>query len=507
MAIDLMHDVSRTDRILVLVCCGLGVAGLTAGERYLGPDAPLGGLFFVPLLVAAAFIPRWTIFLLAIATALLRESFGPFSWHQDAPSRVALSLVAYAGGGLFAGELVRNRRMAIELLRAKQEESRFRIESLRVLTAGIAHDFNNLLMGILGNASIAAEIIPSSSPAQQFLTDMITAGQRLSDLTLHLLAYSGRGALNTTALNLGELVRETSTLIEASVPKHVHVRLQLDDQLLLTNADPSQVQQIIMNLIINGAEAIPAGAFGSVLVSTGSQVVDDTYIKTILEPPDLPLGPYVYLEVQDTGTGMDAETQEHIFEPFFTTKVKGRGLGLAAVLGIVHSHKGAIKVDSQRGKGSTFKILLPAVQGGMHRVPSSKRSELHGTGTILVVDDEEVVRKVAKAALELNGYTVILANDGQDALHIFDQRANEIDVVLLDQIMPNMDGEETCRRLRLRRPEVRVILTSGHSDTQAQALFADKALPTFIKKPYTAAALCEIVQRVINMQHGSAPSE
>src|ERR1700676_1488400 len=483
MAIDLLHPVSRTDRILILAGCILAIAGFTEGQRYLGPDAPLGGLFFLPLLVAGAFIPRWTIFILAIATALVRESFGPFSWQQGGPSRLAVSLVAYAGGGLFAGELVANRRMAMELLRAKQEESRLRIKSFRVLTGGIAHDFNNLLMGILGNASIAAEIIPSSSPAQQFLTDMITAGQRLSDLTLHLLAYSGRGTLNTIVLNLGELVRETSTLIKARIPKPVHVRLQLDDQPLFTNADQSQIQQIIMNLIINGAEAIPAGASGSVLVSTGSQVVDDTYIKTTLEPSDLQLGPYVYLEVQDTGTGMDAQTQAHIFEPFFTTKVKGRGLGLAAVLGIVHSHKGAIKVYSQPGKGSTFKILLPAVQGGTHRALSSPRSELHGTGIILVVDDEEVVRKVAKAALERNGYTVILANDGKDALHIFDQRANEIDVVLLDLVMPNMDGEETCRRLRLRRPEVRVIVTSGHSDIQAQALFAGKALPNFIKKP------------------------
>jgi CheY-like chemotaxis protein len=234
--------------------------------------------------------------------------------------------------------------------------------------------------------------------------------------------------------------------------------------------------------------------------------VDETYIKTTLEPSDLQVGLYVYLEVQDTGTGMDPETKAHIFEPFFTTKVKGRGLGLAAVLGIVHSHEGAIKVYSQQGKGSTFRILLPAVQGGMHRA-LAPRSQLHGTGTILVVDDEEVVRKVAKAALELNGYTVILANDGQDALRIFDQRAKEIDVVLLDLLMPNMDGEETLRCLRLRQPEVRVILTSGYSDIQAQTLFAGKALPSFIKKPYTAAALAEIVQRVINMQPGSAPSE
>jgi two-component system cell cycle sensor histidine kinase/response regulator CckA len=255
-----------------------------------------------------------------------------------------------------------------------------------------------------------------------------------------------------------------------------------------------------MNLIINGAEAIPAETFGSVLVSTGFQAVDQAYIETTSAPTDLQPGPYVYLEVHDTGTGMDVETQTHIFEPFYTTKVKGRGLALSAVLGIIHSHKGFIKVYSQPGMGSTFKVLLPATEGAIQGVPSSQHTELRGAGTILVVDDEEVVRKVAKAALELYGYSVILADDGQQALDIFDQRSHEIDLVLLDLIMPNMGGEETYRQLKLRRPEVRVILSSGYSDTQAQARFTGKGLASFIKKPYTAQALREIVQRVISRQ-------
>jgi two-component system, cell cycle sensor histidine kinase and response regulator CckA len=400
--------------------------------------------------------------------------------------------------------------VARDITEKKQFEQRLqqsqRLESLGVLAGGIAHDFNNLLTGILGNASIVGEIIPAKSPAQEFLHDMITAGQRLSDLTRQLLAYAGRGTLNTTDLNLVDLVREISTLIQASIPKHVQVRLQLEPVPSI-KADPSQIQQIIMNLIINGAEAIPTETFGSVLVSTGFQAVDQAYIETTSAPKHLQPGPYVYLEVHDTGMGMDAETQAHIFEPFFTTKVKGRGLGLSAVLGIIHSHKGAIKVYSQPGKGSTFKILLPSVEPALQAAPSVQQALRRGTGTILVVDDEEVVRKVAKAALELYGYSVILANDGKEALDIFHQRDSGIDLVLLDLIMPNMGGEETYRQLKLRQPDLRVILSSGYSDTQAQARFAGKGLASFIKKPYTAAALREIVQRAMNTKHDSLPNE
>ena len=399
------------------------------------------------------------------------------------------------------GAILGASHVARDITERKQFEQQLRqsqrLESLGVLAGGIAHDFNNLLTGILGNASIVTEIIPSSSPAQPFLREIVKAGQRLSDLTRQLLAYSGRGGLTMTEINLSDLVREISTLIQSSIPKNVQVRLQLGEQLPLVHADPSQIQQIVMNLIINGAEAVPEGAFGSVLVSTGFQSVDDAYIKTTSAPTELRTGPYVYLEVSDTGAGMDPDTQARIFDPFFTTKVKGRGLGLAAVLGIIHSHKGAIKLYSQPGKGSTFKVLLPAADAGPLRAPSSHRLDLRGAGTILVVDDEEIVRKVARSALELYGYTVIVASDGNDALQIFEQRADEIDLVLLDLIMPNMGGEETYRRLRLRQPDVRVILTSGYSDSQAQERCAGKALASFIKKPYTAAALGEIVQRVL----------
>ena len=299
---------------------------------------------------------------------------------------------------------------------------------------------------------------------------------------------------------LVNLVREISTLIQSSIPKNVQVRLQLVPVPAI-KADPSQIQQIVMNLILNGAEAIPSELFGSVLVSNGFQMVDQAYIETTSAHAHLQPGPYVYLEVHDTGKGMDADTRARIFEPFFTTKVKGRGLrASAAVLGIIQSHRGAIKVYSEPGRGSTFKILLPSAEAGVETSTSLEPIAVRGTGNILVVDDEEIVRKVAKAALELYGYKVSLANDGKEALEIFDRLSNEIDLVLLDLIMPNMGGEETYRQLKLRRSDVRVILSSGYSDTQAQARFAGKGLASFIKKPYTAAALRDIVHRVMSQQ-------
>jgi two-component system, cell cycle sensor histidine kinase and response regulator CckA len=291
-------------------------------------------------------------------------------------------------------------------------------------------------------------------------------------------------------------VREISPLIQTSIPKNVQFRLQVDDHLPMIQADPSQIQQIVMNLIINGAEAVPPGQPGSVLVSTGTQTVDDSYLRTLSLSAELQKGEYVALEIHDTGAGMDSETEARIFDPFFTTKVKGRGLGLAAVLGIIQSHRGAIKVYSQPGSGSTFKVLFPAVEGERKR-HNSIREDLRGRGLILIIDDEEIVRRVARAALEMYGYSVILAEDGEQATHIYEQRANEIDLVLLDLVMPKIGGEETFRRLRLIRPDVRVILTSGYSDSEAQGRFCGKGLVGFVNKPYTAAKLGEEVKRAL----------
>ena len=233
------------------------------------------------------------------------------------------------------------------------------------------------------------------------------------------------------------------------------------------------------------------------MVTTGLQRVDEHYLRTVLAENEISPGEYVYLEVNDTGCGMDAETVSRIFDPFFTTKFTGRGLGLAAVSGIIRSHKGAIKVYSAQGKGSTFKVLLPAAGTGDERDDARETSDLVGSGVVLVVDDEPVVRQTAKSSLQRYGYTVLLAEDGQSALDLFREMSGRINLVLLDMTMPGISGEETLRQLHLTRPGVPVLLTSGYNEVEAIHRFAGKGLAGFIQKPYTAVQLAEKIKAAL----------
>jgi PAS domain S-box-containing protein len=399
------------------------------------------------------------------------------------------------------GRILGASHVARDISEQKKFEQRLRqsqrLESLGVLAGGIAHDFSNLLTGILANASLAAEVLSPGHSAQPFLRDVAAASQRLSDLTRQLLAYAGRGAFAMAPVKISTLVAEIGALIQASIPKHVQVRMALDPDLPAVMGDSSQLQQVVMNLILNGAEAIPDDCPGSVLVSTAYQEIDEAYIRTALTSDPVQPGGFVCLEVHDTGSGMDAETQSRIFDPFFTTKIRGRGLGLAAVLGIVRSHNGFLKVYSQPGKGTTFKVLLPAQERRELPPMESRHEPLRGTGTVLVVDDEEIIRSSAKNVLELFGYRVILAGDGYEAVRIFQQRAGDIDIVLLDLLMPGMNGEATYRNLCLVRPDVRVVLTSGHSDADEQVHFAANSFAGFIRKPYTAVELAQQIKTAL----------
>ena len=372
-----------------------------------------------------------------------------------------------------------------------------KLESLGVLAGGVAHDFNNLLTGILGNASLALENTRPHSSDRVLVEEVMKAAERAADLTRQLLAYAGKGRFVMRTVNLSEMVREISGLVQTSIPKTVQVRLQLADPLPGIDADPGQLQQIIMNLVINGAEAIgPEG--GTVLVRTTAQDVDEQYLGAMpIAPGTLKPGRHVCLEVHDTGSGMDAETIAKIFDPFFTTKFAGRGLGLSAVLGIVNAHKGALKVYSVPGEGTTFKVLFPASLVPLAVPQSEVFSDLAGTGTVLVVDDEEVVRQAARHTLERYGYRVLTAVDGSAAVDLYQQRSSEIALVLLDLTMPVMSGEEALRRMQSVRPQVRVLLSSGYNEVEAVQRFAGKGLAGFIQKPYTAAGLAEKVKEVI----------
>ena len=266
----------------------------------------------------------------------------------------------------------------------------------------------------------------------------------------------------------------------------------------MIEGDAGQLHQLVMNLVINGAEAIGPDQNGILLVTTGVQDVDDAYLKTAFSPVEIQPGKYVTLEVHDTGCGMDEGTIQRIFDPFFTTKFTGRGLGLAAVQGIVRGHRGALKVYSTPGRGTTFKVLLPCSdQSQVESGPTDSQQLLGGTATILVIDDEPLVRRTTKSMLEHYGYTVVVAESGKEGVDLFNVLTDRVSLVLLDMTMPIMNGEETLRHLKTSQPDVKVILSSGYNEVEAIQRFTGKGLAGFIQKPYSAAALAEKVKMAL----------
>lgn len=373
-----------------------------------------------------------------------------------------------------------------------------KLESLGVLAGGVAHDFNNLLMGILGNSSLALEMLSPDNPTRGLLREVVTASERASHLTRQLLAYAGKGRFVIEPINLSGLVREISALIQTSIPKNAQLRLELRDDMPLIQGDSSQLQQLIMNLVINGAEAIGPDENGTVLVTTGIQGVDEQYLlSTLGNASGLSDGTYVSLEVHDSGCGMDEATVNRIFDPFFTTKFTGRGLGLAAVQGIVQGHKGAMRVYSRPGHGTTFKVLFPATAETSSKKPGPPPRLLARDQLILVVDDEETVRRAAKSMLEHYGYTVVVAENGKEGVELFHVLKEKVTAVLLDMTMPVMNGEEAFRRMKTIRPDAKIMLSSGYNEVEAIRRFTGKGIAGFIQKPYTATTLAEKLKFVI----------
>lgn len=388
---------------------------------------------------------------------------------------------------------VEERRRFEEQIRQTQK-----LEHLGLLAGGVAHDFNNLLVGILGNASLALETISSNNPAANLLQDVIAAGETAAHLTRQLLAYAGKGRFIIEPLDLSDLVRQISALVQASISKSVHLRHDLAPGLPCVDGDAAQLQQLMMNLIINGAEAIGEGRSGAVLVTTAVQEIDEHYIRSVLAPSEVTPGQYVSLEVHDTGSGMSPEVMEKIFDPFFSTKFSGRGLGLAAVLGIVRGHRGALKVYSIQGKGTTFKVLFPASSATAPLKREEAGPSYRASGQmVLVADDEVIVRQAAKNMLERHGYIVVLADNGKEAVDLFRVLGDKVSVVLLDMTMPVMGGEEAFRELRQLRSDVRVVLTSGYNEVEAVRRFTGKGLAGFIQKPFSSARLVDKLRSVV----------
>jgi PAS domain S-box-containing protein len=369
-----------------------------------------------------------------------------------------------------------------------------KLESLGLLAGGIAHDFNNILTAILGGAATARLALAPESPAHADLDIVITAAHRAADLTRQMLAYSGKGRFEIRPIDVSRLVKEIANLLETTISKKVQMRLELADGLPAVEADVAQVQQVLMNLVINGAEAI-GDERGTVLVTTGVQDIDEQYAQNLFAS-EIRTGRYVFLEVHDTGSGMDEETQSKIFDPFFTTKFTGRGLGLAAVLGIVRGHGGAIKVYSSPGRGSTFKVFFPASDLAPLAFAKAAPS-FRGDGLALLVDDDPGVRGAVRRMLELLGFRVLEAANGRAGTEVFARHAHEIKIVLLDMTMPEMGGEETFRELRRLRDDVAVILTSGYNEIEATRRFVTKGLAGFLQKPFTPDELAAKLAAVL----------
>ncbi len=373
-----------------------------------------------------------------------------------------------------------------------------KLESLGVLAGGIAHDFNNLLCGILGSADLAARRVDPQHVAQHNLEMIITTAQRASDLCRQLLAYSGKGRFAIETLDVTTTIEEMGDLLDMSVSKNVTVVRALAGDIPAIEADATQLRQIIFNLVINGSEAI-GNEPGTITIATGSMHCTTKYLSTTYFDNPEEDGDYVFIEVADTGCGMDASTQKQIFDPFFTTKFTGRGLGLAATLGIIRGHKGSIKVYSEVGRGTTFKVLFPvsAQQTRSEKLSLEWEEAWQGKGTVLFIEDDAFVQEVGKMILEDLGFSVICANDGIDGIEMFKDQEDDICLVLMDMTMPRMSGEETFRELRLIKPDVKVILTSGFNEQHTTNRFVGKGLAGFVPKPFRLAQLKDCIRRVL----------
>lgn len=369
-----------------------------------------------------------------------------------------------------------------------------KLESLGVLAGGVAHDFNNLLTAILANAQLARLLSKEGSELDEHIESIEKASHRAADLCRQLLAYAGRSPKTSRRTDLNELVRETAQLLQLSVGKNAELELELASSVPIVDADRGQISQVLMNLVINASEALPAHG-GLIRLRTGTAwLTQDMLVKACIGK-ELPPDQYVFVEVSDTGCGMSAETLARIFDPFFTTKFTGRGLGLAAVLGIVRTHHGGFFVESVMGEGSIFRMCLPIAKTSgsaalaQSPAPSVETAVPWSTLRLLIVDDEAAVLKATAEILRMEGATVETVVDGIQALERFRVQPGAYDAIVLDLTMPGMDGATTLRAMREIQPEVRVLLMSGYTEQEPIVAALTQDLHLFLRKPFTRSEL------------------
>ncbi len=396
------------------------------------------------------------------------------------------------------------RDISKEKQQQKKQEHNQRLESLGVLAGGIAHDFNNLLTAIMGHASMACELIEEDERAEH-LAAIVKSSQSAADLCRQMLVYSGKGKFIIEPLHVSTLVEDMGHLLSVSIDKKIIVHCDLAKPSPVIRGDRTQIQQLIMNLIINASEAI-GNNNGTIHLRTGVWHIDGSSLPSIYLSEPLLAGNYAYIEVSDTGCGMSKNVQSHLFEPFFTTKFTGRGLGMSAILGIIRGHHGSIQLSSTVGEGSTFKIFLPAIDEAptVSTVVDATTSltELQQQGCILIVDDEPMIRQLASMIIKKMGFDTIEAVDGLDAVEIFTEQHPKVIAILLDMTMPRMGGEEAFAALREINPSIPIILSSGYDEHTATSRLVDRSLTGFIQKPYAIKQLQKIITKIV----ASAPS-
>ncbi len=440
------------------------------------------------LVVASAFLVTVTyMFIYEMLKDFFFPSFSKYESHIVTIAFVSLTNTAMIAVGYW-------RFLKLE----RQIQSVQKLESLGLMAGGIAHDFNNLLTGVIGNADLALAELGPRAKASAYLGVIKDLGKRLTELARAMLDYTGRGRFEARPVDLTRLVREMTPLIEASLPKRVKLAYSLPDDLPSIHGDSVQLAQVLMNLLINAAEAIP-GPDGLVQVSTGTMQADRRFLAKHVVGNRLREGCYVLLEVTDNGCGMDEQTQEKIFDPFYSTKFTGRGLGLAAVLGIVKRHQGAIGVSSKKGRGSTFRVLLPCDESErtVQEVEPISGPAGQRSGIVLVVDDEECVRVMAATMLEKAGFEVLVAADGAEAIDLLKRHTEPVLIALVDLTMPGKDGVQLSSEIRQIRPGVRIILSSGYQEAEVMGCLPGLSIDGFLQKPYSFKELQQKISIVL----------
>ncbi len=395
-------------------------------------------------------------------------------------------------------------------LRAEQEKLELerqllhaeKLKSLGVLAGGIAHEYNNFLAAIIGNLDLAIMDLDAQSPVQSQLREAAVAALRASNLTQQMLAYSGRGRFVIAPVNLSRLIGGMAELLKASISRKASVKLNLAPELSFIEGDEPQLQQVLMNLVTNASEALGENP-GLITITTRDRHCEAAELAKSLTAKPLSPGRYVELEVRDSGAGMDEAVQHRLFEPFFSTKFTGRGLGMSVVMGVARGHQGAILVSSQPARGTTVSVLFPVIPttppviNSVPIPPTTTAASLPPlTGTVLLVEDEPAIRLLMERILKRAGLRVLLAENGEEAVALFQQHANKITFIILDFTMPKMDGLETLAELRRHQPKVKAVLTSGYDAENMNQRYAHEGFAAFIRKPFQVETLLQVARQM-----------